>query len=460
MHAGEEGGLIGCFCATKGAHLPHSHRANRMSVKDWPLRDAELSGSVFRDDIGASVPKGPAGVFRLKRDNRPGKSSAWVRDAGEAKGAQRGVQQSDGSWKRDHNAEAANRSSGVQQPDGSWKRDHNAEAANRSSGVQQPDGSWKRNYQAEAANHTTNQQERDAAYLKRHPEQGSRRDTKHSGDSNNVKPLFSVEPAKSIINISSQGAGLAGINAGRVALEVETAILDGTFSHRYSKESITIIDRSNDQLLNSFELHSPQGLSHNVDCFQTLLKMTDGKEGETVGYVTDCEIYQSPSEGPRHPNEGEKFEWSLYGFDSFGNITCKVFNYWHPKHAATDPPGSVVTAQEDAEAIEHLKRLRDAGSPVLSTGNPELRDFRRAGMRASDTRIHSTGFDFQPAVLTVFPTFRHDPNSANPFSISQNMLVPCNGIRRKPKHQAKSDCFDEAVCVMGLMRALRRRPKL
>ena len=60
-------------------------------------------------------------------------------------------------------------------------------------------------------------------------------------------------------------------------------------------------------------------------------------------------------------------------------------------------------------------------------------------------------------MLTCFPTFSLDPNSQNPFSIGQGMLVPCNGIRRQPRHQAKPDYFDEAICVMGLMRALRRK---
>eukprot|EP00966_Prymnesium_polylepis_P098539 2281871-Prymnesium_polylepis.1 len=37
------------------------------------------------------------------------------------------------------------------------------------------------------------------------------------------------------------------------------------------------------------------------------------------------------------------------------------------------------------------------------------------------------------------------------------MLVPCSGIRRSPKHRAKPDNFDEALCMMGMIRAIVRR---
>ena len=153
----------------------------------------------------------------------------------------------------------------------------------------------------------------------------------------------------------------------------------------------------------------------------------------------------------KHPNAGEMFEWSCHGFDSYGNIINEVFNFKHPKHSATDPPGSVVTDEEYTRGIELISHL---DKPVVCTGNPELYEFEVAGIRASVTQDYSTGFDFQQAVLTIFPKISRDINSDNPFSISQDYLTPCNGIARRPKHFAVPDDFYEAVCMMGMMRLL------
>jgi hypothetical protein len=295
-HAGEPATELVGVMSPRNGRLPHSQGAFRMSVTHWPLREAEASGPVFRDDTGASFPKGAAGVYRLKRDSRPNRRQLWMRNAGDAKGM--------------HGS--------VLHPDGSYRRDHLTEAANR----------------------TTNRRERDADYLARHPEQGGRRDSRHHGE-NDVYPLFEVEPALSIINISSEGAGLDGINAGRVAREVEAAIQDTMFSSHLSRQSVALLDKANDRLVNHFDAHPLSGLAHNVGASKTLLKMAEeGEEGKTVGYITDCEIYQSPPPpAPPHPNAGEKYQWSCHGFDLFGNITEEVFDFWHPKR-----PGSVVTA--------------------------------------------------------------------------------------------------------------------
>eukprot|EP00966_Prymnesium_polylepis_P166594 3851243-Prymnesium_polylepis.2 len=146
------------------------------------------------------------------------------------------------------------------------------------------------------------------------------------------------------------------------------------------------------------------------------------------------------------------FEWSCHGFDSLGNIVCEVFSFVHPKARATDPPGSVVTTDEYVEGIRLLQTLQ---KPVICTGNPELEEFGVANIRASETGDYSTGWDFQQAMLIAFTRFKH--TGEKPFSIRQPMLVPCSGIRRGPRHRSKPDNFDEALCMMGMIRAIVRR---
>ena len=162
-------------------------------------------------------------------------------------------------------------------------------------------------------------------------------------------------------------------------------------------------------------------MSHNVGAFHAALSLAEGKPGEVVGYVMDKEIYQSPSAGPPHPNEGEMFEWACHGFGYLGNIVCEVFCFVHPKTSATDPPGSVVTDEQHVDGICKLQALRKL---IVCTGNPELEEFEVAGLRASKTGDNSTGWDFQQAMLTVFPRFSRDEGAEKPFSIGQPMLVP------------------------------------
>ena len=145
------------------------------------------------------------------------------------------------------------------------------------------------------------------------------------------------------------------------------------------------------------------------------------------------------------------FEWSCHGFDAFGNIVVEVFSYAHRKHGPDDPPGSAVTEVEYQTGIEKIKVL---DKPLMCTGHPELHEMQVAGIRASVTGVYTTGFDFQQGVKTVLPTFTLNLAAEKPFSFSQNMLVPVNGIRLRPKHRARPDDFDEAVCMMGLVRAL------
>jgi hypothetical protein len=125
----------------------------------------------------------------------------------------------------------------------------------------------------------------------------------------------------------------------------------------------------------------------------------------------------------------------------------------HPKASATGPPGSVVP---DDEYVEGINLLQTLAKPVVCTGNPELAEFPcgRYPSQRRDGRL-STGWDFQQAMLTAFTRFQR--TGEKPFSIGQPMLVPCSGIRRSPKHRAKPDNFDEALCMMGMIRAIVRR---
>ena len=90
------------------------------------------------------------------------------------------------------------------------------------------------------------------------------------------------------------------------------------------------------------------------------------------------------------------------------------------------------------------------GILIYSWGNPELLVFEKAGVRVADG---SSGFDMRQALLSVLKGCK--PSAAkNPFSLSQNVLVPFLGIRGGPFHKAKQDTFDEALTVTSLLSGL------
>jgi hypothetical protein len=121
------------------------------------------------------------------------------------------------------------------------------------------------------------------------------------------------------------------------------------------------------------------------------------------------------------------YDFAISVHDCHGEVDPALS--WHKRNDNYVP----LDDKTKQEGLDHLKKLHGMGILIYSWGNPELLVFEKAGVRVADG---SSGFDMRQALLSVLKGCK--PSAAkNPFSLSQNMLVPFLGIRGGPFHKAK-----------------------
>ena len=153
------------------------------------------------------------------------------------------------------------------------------------------------------------------------------------------------------------------------------------------------------------------------------------------------------------------YDLSIILVDCHGNVKHVLF---HERNNDRSPLSEATKQRAISILRGDVSALRGFALPLLPSllkairaaflicwGNPELPLFHMADRRPADG---SDGVDVRTALIRVIPTCR--PNSAYPFSLSQNMIVPFLGIRAGPHHKARQDTFDEAITITTILRGL------
>jgi hypothetical protein len=430
--------------------LPHSNGAKRMSEEVWPRRSPGHEDKAWRTASGEPVSKSGAGaLFSFdKADPRPGRSP-W------------------GVWK-DVQQKIAGMSDAVQHADGSFKRDHAAEAARRTTAVQQADGSFKRDHAAEAARRTTTHAERETAYEIAHPDeetgQPKRRDSRGPGTWGSSRACCEMLGRKGRDPVTNEA-----IKSSTCLPHIEEIALGdpngNEFTFGSASPALSTDANRRRQWIETAETASKRdGVAERwIAHFGPVIPLSSlPKRPQTTSlraYVravsagklvmkVDGEAHREDDPNG-HYKKGDVYDLCVTLCDPRTGSTVEVLFHECERYGKLDET-------RKAAAIAAIQSRPDALCCAWGHGPEWKWAIEPAGRRKVDG---SDGIDLKEAVLQVMPSCIRRAASAVDecrWSMSQNLWVPVMGLRRMAYHQALPDCVTEGIVASALGRALAR----